>query len=469
MHRRVLLWFLIATAQMGLCRAADPPRLQIRLQNHLTSYASRPGSPFKCVVICPFEVGGRILIPEASTVYGTVRQAVPVHLGLVRERAALDLNFSEYQTPDGQRFLLRATLASIDNAREEVTPKGRIKGVLAATNPDEMLGGIWEKPSLDMLYRPLEGVTGVAGEILDRFPMGPVGPAVLLGVRCLLLRFPEPEIYLPPGTDMELTVDESSTDFAPRPAPPVPNAPAELAQWLGARPFRVEKPSGRRVDDVINVAFMGSAQQLSDAFHDSGWYAAEQRTFGSLSRSYIAFNVKKTYPTAPVSKLLYQGKPPDLVFEKSLDTICKRHHVRIWNAGSFEGQDIWLGAATHDTGVEFNRRTFLLTHRIDKNLDAERDKIAVDLNFAGCSQSVSYTPADGAHTADLNPSVVTDGRVAIFSLQACSQTEHPDADSAPPPPGNKVSRLIRRVVLESRSYILRENVYYWAYEFIRHH
>ena len=245
MSRGWLVWVLLAIAQAGSAGSASQPKLAVRLQTHLTSYDSRPGSPFHCVVICPFQVNGQILIPQGSIVYGRVWRALPVHLGLVRERAALELTFSEYTTPDAQTFPLHARLASIDNAREEVMPNGRIKGVLAAANPDELLSGIWDKPSLNMFYRRLEGATGLGTELLEKNPMGPVGPAVVFGVRCFILRFPEPEIHLPPGTDMELVVDESSSGFVTRPAAPVPAAPADLVEWLREKPVDVTRAHGQ--------------------------------------------------------------------------------------------------------------------------------------------------------------------------------------------------------------------------------
>ncbi|MGH9581540.1 MAG: LssY C-terminal domain-containing protein, partial [Bryobacteraceae bacterium] len=383
LHRGVLLWMLIAAAQAGLCESANRAKLQIRLETYLTSYASHPGSPFRAVVIRPFAEHGQILIPERSIVYGTVRRAIRVRLGLIHERAGLDLNFSKYETPAGREFPLRARLASIDNAREGVTKQGRIRGVLAARTPDEVLNGLWEIPSLDMFYRPLEGVMGLSQEILENSPMGPVGPAVLLGVRCFLFRFPEPEIRLPPGTDMTLLVDEANTAFAPKPDPPPTHAPAALAEWLRKQPVAVKKPDGRRVEDVINVAFLGSWQQLLGSFRASGWYAADPTTFGSFSRFCLAFNSKRRYARAPVSKLLYRDRSPIVVFEKSLDSVSKRDHVRIWSAGFFHGREIWLGAATHDIGVRFNRRTFLFTHRVDRHIDAERATVVTDLRFPG--------------------------------------------------------------------------------------
>ena len=469
MYLGLLFLLLVATAQAGIGPSVTQAKLQVRLQNHLTSYTSRPGSQFKCVVISPLEIDGRLLIPTGSVIHGIVRRAFSVHLGFGRERAALDLVFSSYETPDGQRFPLAARLGSIDNSREEVTPKGRIKGVLAASNPGEVLSGIWTMPSWNMLYRPLMGLTGISQELLEKFPIGPVGPAVLLGVRCFLLRFPEPEIHLSPGTDMELLVNMSSTQFADFPASPVPDSPAELTRWLNDQPLGVERPGGQRVEDVINVAFLGSRQELIDGFTASGWYAAEPTTFRSFSRFYFAFNDKRIFATAPVSRLLYRGNAPDLVFEKSLDTVEKRHHVRIWNAGTLNGQEVWLGAATHDTGMRFDTRRFFFTHRIDKNVDDERAKVSVDLSFSGCSEPVSYAPGNGNAAIGKGPGILTDGRIAVLPLQACNPPEYLDADPAPLPPGNKATRLIRRVILESRSYVLRENAYYWAYQAIRYH
>ena len=467
MRSNLLLFLALIAAQHCQCQSHDHARLQVRLATHLTSYASRPGSPFKCVVISPFKIDGQILIPARSVVYGRVRRALPIHLGLVRERAELDLDFLEYVTPDGKRFPLAAQLVSIDNAREEVVANSRIKGVLAAANPDEVLNGIWEKPTLNMLYRPLEGLTGVGQEILEQFPIGPIGPAVLLGIRCFLLRFPEPEIHLPPGTDMDLSVDQSSTAFAPSSALPAPPSRAELNEWIRSRPFTIQTPRGRKAEDVVNVAFIGSRRELLDAFYASGWYPAEATTIRSFCLLYLAFNGKRTYLTAPVSTLLYQGRVPDLVFEKSLDTVSKRHHVRIWSAGAFQSYEIWLGAATHDTGVGFNHRTFRFTHTIDKDLDAERAKISIDLTFAGCSEPVVYLPR-GATTALVHSRLPsTDGDIAVLPLRSCSGTGGADADPGPGLPGNKVSRLVRRVALEARSYIFRENAYYWAYQIIR--
>lgn len=467
----LLLWFV------GLAPAvySAPPRLaklHIRLETYLTSYDSHRGTPFRAVVTRPLAENREVLIPERSTVYGSVRRAVRVRLGLIHERAALELNFFRYKTPDGQEFPLQARLVTIDNAREQVTKRGKIQGILAAHTPDEVLDGLWEKPSLNLFSRSLEGVTGVGGELLEEVPMGPAGPAVLLGLRCLLFRFPEPEIRLPPGTDMTLLVNEASTEFAPESDPPAPALPTLLADWLQVQPVRITKPDGRPVEDAINLAFIGSRNDLMDAFETAGWSRPDPTTAETISRFCFAFNSKKRYARAPVSTLLYQGRAPSLVFEKSLDSVSKRDHVRIWSAGFFHGKQIWLGAATHDIGVRFDRRTFLFTHRVSRHIDEERAKVAADLQFAGCSKHAMYSQESGVDTPrELKPApraAITDGRIAVLPLQVCNPPEEVEAEAVPRLPGDKATRLIRRIILESRNYVLRENVYYWAYEIVRY-
>ncbi len=421
---------------------------------------------FDCVVIAPLEWNNQILIPSGSIVRGRVIKAVSVRFGIVHERAQLRLQFFEYRTPAGLTFPLNARLSAIDNAREDVASNGTIKGVLAAENPDELLGGFWNKPSMNMFYKPLEGATGIYSELLEKSPLGPVGPAILLGVRCFVLRFPEPEIHLPPGADLELSVDRSASIFDEQPSTPPLEPPASLAHWLPLQPSVVEKPHGHKVVDIINLAFLGSREQLLQAFSTSGWYAADPTTFKSFGKLYLAFNDKRKYNTAPVSKLLYRGRSPDFVFQKSFDNVLKRHHVRIWRAGAIDGRTVWLGAAIHDTGAKFGGKCLLFNHQTDKNVDSERSKINVDLTFTGCSQPASYIPW---LAADFNENHVaqTDGRLAVLDLKTCSPPASLASLNEPAPPYNRVVRLARRVILEGRSYVFRDNAYYRSYQLIR--
>jgi LssY-like putative type I secretion system component LssY len=453
---------------LTLSSAASEPKLEVRLQNHLTSYASPAGTAFRCVVIRQLETGGRMVIPKGSIVYGKVAKATGVGIGLKHERAALELTFNQLETPDGKRVPLVASLASIDNSREHVTPQGRIKGVLAANNPGSLLNGFWAKPQFGLVFRSLEGLTGVANQIWARYSMGPIGAAALYAARCIIVSFPEPEIHLPPGTDMVLKVqvpevDSSMVSDGDAPDLATEEIARDLPDWLNGRLDRISRANGQIAPDLFNVALLGTREDLISAFITSGWSVADSHTLINSSRVFRAFSAMRSYTNAPVSRLFYRGTEPDLVFEKSFDTVTQRHHVRFWEAGNFEGKEVWLGAATHDTGVKFKASVMKFTHKIDTNLDNEREKVSTDLDFAGCSGAPVYLNVK-RDSSGLSGPITTDARLAVLAVHSCEAP--PTTDDGPARPGNKFTRLTRRAILETRNYLERDNAYYWAYRAI---
>jgi hypothetical protein len=442
------------------------PTVEVRLTTHLTSY-SGDGTPVRCVVIRQLESGGKIVIPRGSIISGHVRRAKPVGLGIIRERATIELAFAEYRTPDGRTFPLHAKLASIDNSRERVTRSGQIRGVIAANDPNRFIFGIWMRPSLHQFSRCLIGLTGASNQIWSKFEMGPIGAVALLALRYKMFPFAEPEIHLPPGTDMTLAVKIAAPTGMEAPIPAPHEVGPELAEWIRQEPFATERSDGRPAPDIVNVAFLGSEQDVQDAFTASGWYRADPGTIRNYSRMFGAFNSMREYASAPVSTLLYQDAPPALVFEKSLNNVAKRHHVRIWQAGVIDGEPVWLGAATHDTGIGFNFRGASFTHKIDKHIDFERTKITTDLVFAGCSETSGLV--ERQHVASSGKdALVTDGAVAVLDLQPCAPIADLDDSPGPLPSRNKFKQFTRRFVLETRNYIVRENLYYWGYRLIEH-
>lgn len=456
---------LAILSHLSLAAAVQPQQLEVRLQTHLSSYASPVGSSFRCVVIRPLEFNGRVVIPAGSFVFGTVRKEQRVGLGLVHERAALELEFDTYETPDGRRFPITATLASIDNSREQVLPSGRIKGVLAANNPGNLLNGFWLRPSFNLMYRAMVGLTGASNQVWLKYSMGPAGVAGLFVARCLILPFPEPEIHLPPGTDMHLGVKLAGNEPTEMASAPLPEVSAGFGSWLKEKLSPIYYANGEAAPDVINVVVLGSKPEIVSSFLSAGWAEADHRSLLNSSHVYQAFSSMRSYASAPVSRLYYHDAEPDLVFEKSLNTVTQRHHIRLWSGGKFEGVQVWLGAATHDTGVKFRLSSVAFTHKIDREVDAEREKVVTDLTFAGCSGSASSLDIASNLPEASDGRITTDGHLRVLSLQPCV----PESDSEEPlgPPGSRFTRLTRRVILEARNYIVRDNTYYWAYQVIR--
>jgi hypothetical protein len=441
--------------------------MDIRLETHLTSFATPAGTAFRSVVIAPLEVGGKVLAPQGTIVHGTVRRSHSVGIGLRRERAFIDLEFRGYELPDGRRVAIRAQVLEVDNAREEVTSKGGIKGVLAASGANALFNGFWHRPQLGLFHRSALGLTGAGGAAWTRLSLGPAGVAGLFAVRLAVLRMPDPEIHLKPGTEMKikiLSLPEDAPSFDKPANAPLPEA---LGSWLQDQPFEVTRTSGKLTEDLINLAFIGSEHQLISAFEAAGWSTADTLTRRTFALSYKAWTRMHGYPTAPVSTLLYQDAKPALVFQKSLNSVAKRHHVRIWDGGEIDGERLWLAAGTHDTGIILNRRVMGLTHKISPYLDQERSKVTNDLAFAGCIEGPAYVDRrDAVRVRQKGKGVSSDGKLAVMTLRECAPPVLL-AQTEPTAKPSRAKRVARRFLLETRNYLLRANVYYYAYKTFR--
>jgi len=83
--------------------------------------------------------------------------------------------------------------------------------------------------------------------------------------------------------------------------------------------------------DPVNVALVGTLQQLQSAFAISGWSEADRLGLASSWGMIRAFVLNLSYPTAPFSTLYLFGRGQDIGFQKAIDdSPRKRHHVRFW-------------------------------------------------------------------------------------------------------------------------------------------
>ena len=118
----------------------------------------------------------------------------------------------------------------------------------------------------------------------------------------------------------------------------------------------------------------------------AGWRKAAAKTFLRGLRVVETEILDGRYPDAPVSDLFLFGRRQDLAFEQTVGRAMRsRHHVRFWMSPDpdADGRPIWLGAATFDRNVGLSRRTGQVTHHIAPAVDAERDKLMVDLERLG--------------------------------------------------------------------------------------
>ena len=114
---------------------------------------------------------------------------------------------------------------------------------------------------------------------------------------------------------------------------------------------------------LLNVALVGSEEQVREAFATAGWRAA-----------------------APVSTLMLWDRKQDLAFEQEVgESARERNHVRFWRSPLHADGDrpLWVGAASRDRRVELSHRTAQITHQIAPDIDTERDLLMDDLDVAG--------------------------------------------------------------------------------------
>lgn len=152
--------------------------------------------------------------------------------------------------------------------------------------------------------------------------------------------------------------------------------------------------------DPVNLALVGTLEQLRAAFASLGWQEADPLGWSSSWRMVRAFLFNESYPTAPFSTLYLFARGQDIGFQKAIgDSPRKRHHVRFWGLDLAQAQQtagsamlwqnrgrpapgeraIWIGAATRDTGFALTRWSFQITHATDSDTNAERDFVIAAL------------------------------------------------------------------------------------------
>jgi len=151
--------------------------------------------------------------------------------------------------------------------------------------------------------------------------------------------------------------------------------------------------------DPINVALVGTREDLCAAMREAGWAEADRISMRSGLRDAGSVLFARPYVSAPVSTHFRRGRPQDLAFERIVGgSPRRRHHVRFWVSGEpSSGLPVWVGAASYDRGLGFSRYTGEVMHHIDPQVDVERETLFEELARADALGRVerlaAYRPA----------------------------------------------------------------------------
>jgi len=195
------------------------------------------------------------------------------------------------------------------------------------------------------------------------------------------------------------------------------------ADFLSRIPRRVADANGNP-GDLVNFIVIGSEEKLMAAFENAGWVKVDRTKAEAVLHAVLSSTSKQAYLEMPMSELYLFGRSQDYGFARAepVQVVTTRHHLRVWKSPfQYQGQTVWAGAATHDVGFERDQRTGGVTHKIDPNVDQEREFLGQCFGQAGALSGMAYlTPSDlvrEAHTAT-GGAIQSDGRVLVLMLNA---------------------------------------------------
>ena len=415
---RLLSFLALALGAFTSCslNATEIPagtNLEVRLLAPTGSRVSHPGDRIRATVIAPVVEGGSVTVPQGSTLSGSVVSVHRLGLGLKHCTASIEIRFDSLEFPveptnastselaQPGRVPIAARVLQVETAKERVNDRGVIGGIHPALN-----------------------LSSGFSIFISALLMEPGIAVPVMGVKFLLVRSPDPEIYFPSGTEMIVQIQQPAN----LPRLPATHYLPELgfADDARVRTLLNEMPTqqaerGAKDDpsDLANVLLLGRQDQIDRAFRAAGWTAAQAHNAIALYRMFYCVVSRAGYSRAPMRNLKLNGIPQQAGYQKSLDTFAKRHHIRLWSESSHgAGSDVWLSAATED--LSFTVHKMLVNHASDPNIDNERAKVVNDLALTGCLDSASVISRDNLHIEnDGVRSIVTDGKIAALRLNDC--------------------------------------------------
>ncbi len=182
-----------------------------------------------------------------------------------------------------------------------------------------------------------------------------------------------------------------------------------------------EDLTGGPMEPAVFV-FVGTAQQIRIAFAHAGWVEAETPSATGLLHELACVIRDAPDPNGPATPSYFAAQAQDLTFEKpgtASGSIRHRHHIRIWQMPVLVAPDVpvWAATCSYDEGVEIVPKPYIVTHRIDPNVDKERELIDQQLRGAGARELafIVVTGASRGRNAG-GDDFFTDGRAHVLLM-----------------------------------------------------
>jgi len=397
------LVLLIASAAQAVTIPAGT-EMQLRLTKEVSS--SQPsGQDVSAVVIAPVLVNGAPAISPGAQLTGKtadVRKNQPAQNGSPEQPAQMRINLTKIEDK-GTSEPISCVLVGVDNARESVNSQ------------DGLITGIEASRTFAALAD--QGVNKLSDKYAE---LG----KILSGVKSAVVKQADPAIDYKPGVEFAVKLTKS-LDWKGPAASDVPGQIANidaLKSLVNEEPFRTMALKPASPSDLTNLMFIGTKEQIEQAFKDAGWSPATNPGRSTDFKTAQAIIENNGYSEAPMSILTLNGKPPDMTFEKQNNTFASRHHIRIWQMPqTFDGKPVFVAAATHDVKIYFSQTSRSITHGIDPDIDKERAKVTDDLLFTGRIQAAALVdrtniPKDISNAT--GDKLQTDDKMSVLEFKA---------------------------------------------------
>ncbi|WP_416171677.1 LssY C-terminal domain-containing protein [Actinomyces qiguomingii] len=177
--------------------------------------------------------------------------------------------------------------------------------------------------------------------------------------------------------------------------------------------------------DPVNLAVLGDEEDIHAAMTKAGWVRADPITLRSSWGIVVSSLLRRSYPAAPVSDLLLFGRKQDFAYQKEVEgNPAQRHHIRFWRVPEGwvmpGGRRVdWLAGATYDRSVGLSTLTFQVTHKIDADIDVERDYVVDDVRWSNTAALLEIWPdffTAYHHRNGGGDRIVTDGDLYVLDL-----------------------------------------------------
>jgi undecaprenyl-diphosphatase len=171
--------------------------------------------------------------------------------------------------------------------------------------------------------------------------------------------------------------------------------------------------------EPINIIMIGTKSEMDDAFSKAGWSQTDPININSSIKIAVDTVLNKPDPKAPGTPSFWNQQPNPFAYEKATSNSPRqRQHIHFWpTLFVVNDKPVWVATSHFDETVGFNG--IIPTHKIDPDIDKERERVKNELLASGdvlSENEFQLVPKEFGQNA-VGSLFFTDGKTAIIYLK----------------------------------------------------